>query len=326
MIPLKIVATGKALPSLALTSAEIDKIRSFPSGFTFRKSGIHVRHFAENAESQSELAALAVKDALRNASLSVANIDLLISACGVQEQSLPSTGCAIAHALGLPSGIPTLDINASCLSFLAALQVASGLLNIGAYKRIAVVSSDLASRGLDWANPEASLIFGDGAAAAILERGGVTQGLLAFNLRTYTEGRFYCEIRAGGTRRNPRVGDEAQDYLFKMNGKAMFRLASKLMPGFLSDLLTQADVNLSSIDAVIPHQASHLGMAHLIRKLGLPPERVVDIYAHHGNQVAASMPTALHEACMSGMAIAGRRLLLLGTAAGFTIGGAVLDL
>lgn len=327
MIPLKLIATGKALPSLALTADEIDKMRHYPSGYTYQKSGVHVRHFAGNTEMQSTLAALAVKDALKNAALPVSSIDLLISACAVQEQSLPNTACAIAAALGLPPGIPAIDINASCLSFLAGLQVAAALLNVGSYKRIAIVSSDLASRGLDWKTPEASLIFGDGAAAAIFEQGDATQGLRALNLKTYAQqGRALCEIRAGGTRRNPCVGDEASDYLFKMDGKTMFRLAAQRMPGFLAELLQQAGIDLSSVDAVIPHQASHLGMSHLIRKLGLPRERVVDIYATHGNQVAASMPTALHEAYLSGMAGAGKRLLFLGTAAGFTIGGAVLDL
>ena len=326
MIPLKLISSGKALPSLALSSDAIDKMHHFPPGFTYRKSGIHLRHFAQDSESQSELAALAVRDALDNAALPLSGIDLLISACAVQEQSLPSTACAIAAALGLPPGIPAIDINASCLSFLAALQVAAGLLNVGSYKRIAVVSSDLASRGVDWNAPEASLIFGDGAAAVILETGHATQGLLALKLKTYAHGRSLCEIRAGGTRRNPRIGDEAQDYLFQMDGKAMFRLANQLMPDFLANLLKQANIDLASVDAVIPHQASHLGMSHLIRKLNLPREKVVDIYAHHGNQVAASMPTALHEAYLSGMAGTGKRLLFLGTAAGFMIGGAVLDL
>ncbi|MFC5475102.1 3-oxoacyl-[acyl-carrier-protein] synthase III C-terminal domain-containing protein [Paraherbaspirillum soli] len=326
MIPVRLVSTGKALPSEQLSSEQLDQRLGHAAGHTFKASGVRLRHVAAAAETQSQLAAAALHDALKNASLPASSIDLLISACGVQEQALPSTACFIAEQAGLKPGTPAFDVNASCLSFMAGLRVAAGLLATGGYTRIALVSSDLASRGVDWSEPEASLIFGDGAAAVILEKGGAGQGIRAFKLETYPEGRSYCEIRAGGTRRNPRIGVEPGDFLFRMDGKAVFKLASKLMPSFLSGLMAETGDDLSSIDVVVPHQASHLGMAHAAKRLGIPAEKVVDIYATHGNQVAASIPTALHEAVISGRAKPGTRALLMGTAAGLTIGGLVLDL
>jgi 3-oxoacyl-[acyl-carrier-protein] synthase-3 len=325
MLPLHICSTGKALPSIAVTAGEIDTQQGFSAGFTYQKGGVRVRHFASPDESQSGLAARALQDALDRANLDITSIDLLIAACGVQEQALPSTACAIAAAAGLPAGTPAFDVNASCLSFLAALRVASGLL-CGGYQRIAVVSADLASRGVDWSEPEASLIFGDGAAAAIVERGDGSTGIESFVLQTYPEGRAYCEVRAGGTRCNPRIGVTPEDFLFRMDGKAVFRAAAHILPSAMATLMGDAGVQLSDIDCVVPHQASHLGMAHVTKKLGLPPERVINIYETHGNQVAASMPTALHEAYRQGLAAPGKRVLMLGTAAGLTIGGAVLKL
>lgn len=325
MLPVRILATGKALPSLAVTADSLDSSHGFPAGFTLQKGGVVLRHFASNEESQSGLAAQAVEDALARADVSSSSIDLLIAACGVQEQALPSTASAIATHLRLAAGVPAFDVNASCLSFLTALHVAANLLQGSAYKRIAVVSADLPSRGINWADPEASLIFGDGAAAAIVER-GTTTGIASYLLRTYPEGHDYCEVRAGGTRRNPRVGVDPEDFLFRMNGRATFRMASELLPGLLEDLLEQANVTLADIDCVVPHQASHLGMAHVARKLGVAGCRLVNIYPSHGNQVAASLPTALHEAFEQGLAGPGKRVLLLGTAAGLTMGGMVLEL
>jgi len=324
MLSLRIISTGKALPAQVVTAQSIDEQQGFATGFTYQKGGVLTRCFATNDETQSGLAAQALLDALLRANLTIGSIDLLISACGVQEQALPSTACAIAAAAGLSPGTPAFDVNASCLSFMAALRVASGLL--GSYKRIAIVSADLASRGINWTEPEASLIFGDGAAAVILEQGDGSTGIESFVLQTYPEGREYCEIRAGGTRHNPRVGVEPEDFLFRMDGKAVFRAAAQVMPSVMETLLTQAGIELVDIDCVVPHQASHLGMAHVTKKLGLPTERVVNIYETHGNQVAASMPTALHEAFQSGLAAPGKRVLLLGTAAGLTVGGAVLKL
>jgi 3-oxoacyl-[acyl-carrier-protein] synthase III len=331
MIPVRLVSTGKALPSQTVTAESLDASMGRSAGYTFKASGVRVRHIASKHETQSALGAAALADALRNSSLNVSSIDLLISACGVPEQALPSTACFIAQQAGLPRGTPAFDVNASCLGFLAGLRVAAGLLATGGYRRIALVSSDLASRGVDWADPEASLIFGDGAAAVILEasseqQGTAQQGIKAFKLETYPEGRRYCEIRAGGTQRNPRMGVESEDFLFKMDGKAVFKLAAKVVPPFLTDLMGQLPGSVDSIDVVVPHQASHLAMAHMAKKLGLDAAKIIDIYATHGNQVAASLPTALHEAVVTGRAKPGSRVLMVGTAAGLTVGGLVLDL
>lgn len=325
MLSVKILAMGKALPTNTVSSAMLDVSLGKEDGYTYKKSGVMSRQFSPHEQSQSELAAIALKDALRNASVSANSIDLLISACGVQEQALPSTACAIAEHAALSEGTPAFDINSSCLSFLTALNVAASLLKTGTYKRIAVVSSDQPSRGINWDDPEASLIFGDGAAAAIIESGTAIQGIRSFMLKTFTIGRHFCEIRAGGTKRNPTVGFEQNDYMFSMNGKQVLKLALQQMPGFLNELFTQSGVSRDSIDVIIPHQASHLGMSHMIRRIGLNDESVINIYKTHGNQVAASLPTALYEAFSTGRLSSGKRGLLLGTAAGMSIGGLVLD-
>lgn len=296
------------------------------AGLCVQKRGVRERHFACGTESQSQLGAAALADALARACLKPSDLDLLIGACGVPEQALRSTACLIAEKAGLNPGAAAFDVNASCLSFLVALRLAASLLVTSSYQRIAIVSCDLPSRGVDWNEPEASLIFGDGAAAVILERGHAAQGIRAFGFETYPEGREFCEIRAGGTQRNPRMGAVPQDYLFRMDGRAVFKMAAQVIPGFLEKLMQNIDGGIKSIDLVVPHQASHLGMAHVARKLKLPESRIVNIYETHGNQVAASIPTALHEAITTERAGPGSRLLLMGTAAGLSVGGLVLDL
>ncbi|MFM0322292.1 3-oxoacyl-[acyl-carrier-protein] synthase III C-terminal domain-containing protein [Caballeronia glebae] len=326
MLPLSILSSGKALPAHRVTSAELDITLAKPSGYVEKRSGIRYRYHAGPDESQSALAARALDDALARGGIDASSIDLLLSASGVQEQALPSTACRILDLAGLRPGTPGFDISASCVSFLVALEVAAGLLNAGAHRRIAIVASDLASRGIDWGCPEASLIFGDGAAAVVVERGDGTRGIESYRLQTFPEGKAYCEIRAGGTRRNPRVGVDAADFLFRMDGKRVFKLSASVLDGLLAGLLDDAHVTLDDIDTIVPHQASHLGMQHVAARLKVAPERVVDIYATHGNQVAASIPTALHEAFLTGRAQAGQRVMLVGTAAGLTVGGMIIRL
>ncbi len=143
----------------------------------------------------------------------------------------------------MPVGVAGFDINSSCVSFISALEVAAGLLNCGAYRRIAIVSADIASRGIDWDHEESSLIFGDGAACAIVERGDGRSGIIASLIEMYPEGSELCEIRAGGTRRNPRSGVSDSDFLFHMQGKPLFRFASSLIEDYFSRLLQKAACN-----------------------------------------------------------------------------------
>ncbi|MDR2207753.1 MAG: ketoacyl-ACP synthase III [Azoarcus sp.] len=326
ILPITILSSGKALPGRKVLSTELDERLSKPEGWTQKHSGVAYRYHARIDEHQSAIAAEAVHDALSRGGIAPESIDLLLSTSGVQEQPLPSTASLILDRLRLRTGTPGFDINASCLGFLVALHVAANLLNTSAYRRIAIVASDLASRGLDWNNPEASLIFGDGAAAVIVERGDGSRGIESYQLNTWTEGRKYCEVRGGGTHYNPRTGAQLSDYLFRMDGKRLFRLAASVMKGFLAELLGKARRSLSDIDIFVPHQASHLGMKHVTERLRMPTNRVMDIYATHGNQVAASIPTALHEALVTGRARSGRRVMLIGTAAGLAVGGMVLAL
>lgn len=325
-LPLTVLSVGKMLPGRRVFSSELDVRLAKPDGWAEKRSGVTYRHHALHDELQSEVAGAALRDALVCGQIDPASIDLLISASGVQEQALPSTASGILDRAGLRRGTPGFDINASCLSFPVALHVAANLLNTRAFGRIAIVASDLASRGIDWSCAESSLIFGDGAAAVIVERGDGSSGIESYLLETWPEGRAYCEIRAGGTRRNPRTGVDPSDFLFQMNGRRVFKLTASLLERFFGELLCAAQSTIDDIDLIIPHQASHLGMRHIAERLRVPSERIVDIYATHGNQVAASIPTALHDALTNGRARPGQRIMLIGTAAGVTVGGMILTL
>ncbi|TQI81024.1 3-oxoacyl-[acyl-carrier-protein] synthase-3 [Serratia fonticola] len=324
VVPIKIIATGAALPSLCIASSVLDQQLNKPTGYVEKRSGIIHRFHAAHDASQAELAVAALDDALDRHAIPRDSIDLLISASAIAVQALPFSAAHILKLAGLRRGIAGFDINTSCVSFISALQVAAGLLNSGIYRRIAIVSADIASRGIDWQDEESSLIFGDGAACAIVERGDGQSGILSYLMETYPEGSELCEIRAGGTRCNPRAGMKDSDFLFHMKGKQLFRQASALIESFLSRLLAAGGLTLAQIATVVPHQASHLSLEHMRRRLHVAPEALVDIYRYRGNQVAASIPSALHEAAITGRLNAEKPVMLIGTAAGLTLGGMVL--
>lgn len=323
-IPCKIIATGVALPPHKIESTELDNRLNKPIGYSFKRSGISHRYHADNQASQAELAASALNDALNRHSIKAQSIELLISASAIPIQALPYSATHILQVSSLTKTTPGIDVNVSCVSFISALHIAASLLNAGAYQRIAIVSAELASRGLNWQDEESSMIFGDGAACAIVEKGDGHSGILSYLLETYTDGIDFCEIRAGGTRRNIRSGLEDHDHLFHMKGKALFKLASSLIEPYLQRLLNLSGLTLEQIKTVIPHQASHLSLEHMRKRLNVTSEALIDIYQYRGNQVAASIPSALHEAFITNRFQPQQPAMLIGTAAGLTLGGMVI--
>lgn len=324
---MRVVGTGAILPAESLTSEALDDRLGLAPGTVFARTGVRCR-FVERRPAAVP-GAEAARAALAVAGLTLDDIDALIAASGTPDQAMPSNASLLHHELGLSArGIPAFDIGASCLSFLTAIDVADSLIATARYRHVMVVSSDIASCGLDWTKLEASGIFGDGAAAAVLgpSTPGDGSAVLGRAFLTLSEGVHTCEIPGGGSRHHPSRIDEPFAPLanFRMDGPTLFRLAGERFPRFVGGLLHQAGVSLGDIDLVIPHQASEHALDFLRRRLRLPREKVVDIFAERGNQVGASLPTALHEAIVSGRLVRGQTALLIGTGAGVQMGGVVL--
>lgn len=323
-ISMTIRGTGSYRPRDTLESSQIDARFEWAPGTCLSRYGIEMRHVASEDETTSFMAAEAAKHALGMAGCKAADLDLILGACGVMEQPIPSTAVLVQNRLGLGrSGVPAYDVNATCLSFLQALDLAAMQISCGRVRRVLVFSSDIASVGLDWAHPEAAAIFGDGAAAVVVEAGG-EGAVLARDFRTYGEGCDACVLAAGGTRVNPARGIGLGDDRFRMDGAQAYRVASRHLPRFIARLMRRADRVMEQLDCVIPHQASAQALEHAAGMLRLASDRMIDIFGRTGNQIAASIPTALDHAVRSGRFKRGDTGLLIGTSAGISIGGAVV--
>ncbi|MBB3109685.1 3-oxoacyl-[acyl-carrier-protein] synthase-3 [Paenibacillus phyllosphaerae] len=325
----RILGTGKYLPKRLVTDEEMDMRLQTRSGWVRKTTDVAVRHFAGDGETASYMGARAAEAALAAAGLTFADIDCLVCTSGTKEQALPSTASLIQLALGEEmSGVPAFDIDATCISFLTGLDVMSYLVDAGRYRHVLLVSSEIASVGLNWDEKESAGLFGDGAAAAVIGRSqeGEASAILNASMKTYGKGARLSEIRGGGTRLHPREHNAAteKDFLFDMNGQAIFKMASKLLPGFVDDLLIPAGLSMADFKVVIPHQGSAMAMRLLRKKLGITEEQLMYITPNHGNTIAASIPMGLHEAINQGKIGRGDKVLLIGTAAGLSLGGMVL--
>ncbi len=321
----RLAGTGSYEPREAVTSDALDARHGRARG-TSAAFGIAERRYADPEETSSFMGAEAARNALDDAGWRADEIDILIAACGVMEQPIPGTAVLVQRRLGIgDSGIAAIDINATCLSFLPALDHVLAGMAIGRWRRALIFASDIASAALDHRDVEASAIFGDGAAAIALEADGPAR-LVAARFETYGDHADLCRLEAGGTRLRPH--EDLSNFLdrsrFRMEGLALFKASARHFPAFLERLMAAANIKAESIDTIIPHQASAPALAHLKRVVGGDPSRFVDTFALLGNRIAASLPHALHVAHRQGRLSPGSTSLLVGASAGISLGGAVI--
>jgi 3-oxoacyl-[acyl-carrier-protein] synthase-3 len=328
-IPVRLLGTGEYVPARRIDSSEFDARWGKPAGWTRKHVGIDYRHHVGPGETASLMGAQAASMALARAGLKAGEVDCVISACSVMEQAIPSTGVLIQRRLGLEgTRIPAFDINATCLSFVTALDLASSAIATGRYRRVLIVASEVASAGLNWDDTDTAALFGDGAGAAVLSACREEDGsqLLAAHMETYSEGADLCQVRSGGTR--IRLDDDLEAFRagarFEMAGRATYRLAAQHLPGFFDRLFAKAGIRARDLARLVPHQASVKALKNLEMLTGLTNGAIVRVLATRGNQMAASIPIALHHAIASGQVARGDLVALVGSSAGLSFGGAVL--
>lgn len=283
------------------------------------RTGVETRHVSE--EPMEVMAAHAAREALGCGSPP----DLILNASTTPRQFIPDSSTYIMKELGL-DGVAGFSVHATCLSFLAALQVASGAIATGTAKRVLIVSAEVGTRSRNFKNPESAALFGDGAAAAVVEATpqGEKSAILSWRMKTWPEGADLTEIRGGGLRCHPNDPNTTpDDNLFRMDGPGVYRMAQKHLPALLEDVCCEAGVSMKDFDLVIPHQASGPALASAA-KYGVEAARLVNIIGSYGNCVAASLPMAVAVAVRERRLERGKLVLLVGTGAGLSIGAAVL--
>ncbi|HET9640060.1 MAG TPA: 3-oxoacyl-[acyl-carrier-protein] synthase III C-terminal domain-containing protein [Allosphingosinicella sp.] len=320
-----LAGAGVYEPARIVTSDELDSIHGRAPG-TSARLGIDERRYASAGETSSFMAAEAARSAAQEAGWELGQVDALIGACGVMEQPIPGTAPLVQRRLGLgESGIPAFDVNATCLSFLPALDHAFAGMAMKGWKRVLVFAADIASAALDHQDLEASAIFGDGAAAVALEAGGPSH-VLASRLETYGDHSDLCRLEAGGTRLRP--NEDLPDFLarsrFRMEGIALFKVTARRFPPFMARLFAEAGLGPDDIATIIPHQASAPALEHLGRALGGDPERIVNLFPAFGNRIASSLPHCLAMARRGNRLTPGSTALLVGSSAGMSLGGTII--
>lgn len=319
----KIISSGVAVPQQKVNHSEFD--RNFNVSDSLKITGIQERYMAVN-ETASELGAQAANNALNNSNLEWNDIECLIVASATMDKALPYNAAMLHAELGLDNNrTMTFDIGASCMSFLVALDMASYLIESNRFKNIMIVSADIPAFTLDFQNIRENGIFGDGAAAFIITKTPENEfsSILVSKTSTLSKGVDYCQINAGGSRYHNR---DTKDYkkTFAMKGKNVFALVMREFPDFFNNLLKEVSLTKEDINFFVPHQASMAGMTHMFKELKINEDKWMNIFPYYGNQVGASLPSALHHAIQQEKFNRNDLVYLLGSGAGVTLGGLIL--
>ena len=310
---LKILATARALPGRLVTNGDLAQVMDTSDEWITSRTGIRQRYFCTEQEGNTDLAAAACRQAIERSGLRPDQIALCLGATFTPDHATPSLACEVHGVLGLPESTPAFDINVACTGFLAALETARCLLAGGSLRGeyALVFGSEVISRVLDPNDRATAVLFGDGAGAVVVALSDAHSFVSLLGARGDPEILF-----AGGSGR--------QDRYVRMQGSAVFRFATQIVPECISGLLERAGCTLEEVDWVVCHQANGRIIDHVIKKLGAPSEKFYKNIHRYANTSAASIPIALDEMCEKGLIRPGQRALCVGFGAGLTWGGALI--
>jgi 3-oxoacyl-[acyl-carrier-protein] synthase-3 len=324
----QIVGCGAYLPERVVDNDELSKRVDTTNEWIFSRTGIRERRIAADGELTSDLAFEASKKALESAGIGADEVDLIVLGTTTPDKTFPATATAVQRMLGLKNGA-AFDVQAVCSGFIYSLAVADNFVKAGQARTALVIGAETFSRILDWEDRATCVLFGDGAGAVVL-RGSEAEaagpdghgrnsarGILSTHL--HSDGRYSDMLYVDGGPSSTRTVGHV-----RMRGREVFRHAVSNLSAVIEEALDANGMQSSDIDWVVPHQANKRILDATVRKLGLPPERVVTTLERHANTSAASVPLALDEAVRDGRVQPGNLVLLEAMGGGFTWGACLI--
>ncbi|AEW86062.1 ketoacyl-ACP synthase III [Flavobacterium columnare] len=329
----RISGLGYYVPENVVTNDDLSKIMDTNDEWIQERTGIKRRHHVNSPEeTTTSMGVKAAEIAIERAGISKDDIDFLIFATLSPDYYFPGPGVLVQRDLGLKT-IGALDVRNQCSGFVYAISIADQYIKTGMYKNILVIGSEVHSRGLDMTTRGrgVSVIFGDGAGAAVLTREeDLSKGILSTHL--HSEGQYAEELAliapGMGKRWVTDIIDDNdpndQSYFPYMNGQFVFKNAVVRFSEVIMEGLKANNLQVSDIDMLIPHQANLRISQFIQQKFQLTDDQVYNNIMEYGNTTAASIPIALTEAWEQGKIKEGDTVVLAAFGSGFTWGSVII--
>ena len=312
------ISVGSYLPERVVSNDELAGFVDTSDEWIRQRTGIAQRHIVADGEMTSDLARIAAERALERAGIGADEIDLIIVATSTPDDTFPSTATKVQHQLGATGAI-AFDVQAVCAGFVYALDVADAMLSAGRGKRALVIGAESFSKILDWNDRSTCVLFGDGAGAVLLERSDDPRGYGVLASRLHADGAHRDILYVdGGPSSSGAVGH------VRMEGNKVFRHAVEKLSSVMDEVLVAADMPVTAVDWLVPHQANIRIIEGMQKKMGLPDSQVVKTVHNHANTSAASIPLALAEAVSDGRISDGQVLAFEAIGGGLVWGAALV--
>lgn len=321
----EITGWGKYVPSKVLTNEDLAKMVDTSDEWITTRTGIKERHIRGPEDTTTSMACAAARDALAVAGLTPADIDLIVVANSSPDYLLPAPSNYVQHELG--ANCPALTVAAGCSGFVYALVTASQFIQTGAYKNIVVIGVELISFALDYTDRSTCILFGDAAAAVVIQPSQSDAGIMTFELGSDGAHAHHLWVPGGGTR-NPlsqSVIDNREMYI-RMNGQEVFKFATRKFTACLKNITANAGMTPGDLDLIIPHQANMRIIEYAAGLLQLPMDKFYVNLHKYGNTSAASIPLALVEAIEEGRVKVGDVTGMVAFGSGLSWAGVVIKM
>lgn len=331
----KIIGLGYYVPDNVVTNDDLSKIMDTSDAWIQERTGIKERRWVKpnSGETTASMGVEAAKIAIDRAGIDKDDIDFIVFATLSPDMYFPGPGVQVQHALDIKT-VGALDVRNQCSGFVYGLSVADNFIKTGMYKNVLVIGSELHSHGLDKTTRGrgVSVIFGDGAGAAVLTREEDTsKGILSTHLHSQGEHAEELVLVAPGMGKrwvNDIIADNDpndESYFPYMNGQFVFKNAVVRFSEVIMEGLIKNKLQVDDIDMLIPHQAN-LRIAQFIqKKFKLSDDQVFNNIQKYGNTTAASIPIALTEAWEEGKIKEGDTVVLAAFGSGFTWGSVIIN-
>ena len=315
---------GYYVPENVFTNFDFEKIIDTSDEWIRTRTGIIERRFASKDQATSDLATEASLKAIKNAKINKEDVDMIILATTTADYIAQGAACIVQNKLGLKK-IPCFDLNAACTGFIYGLEVAYSLVKSGLYKNILVIGAETLSRIIDMQNRNTCVLFGDGAAAAIVGEVEKGYGFLGFSIGAEGEDNMILKVPAGGSKKpnNEETIKNRENFVI-MKGQDVFKFAVSTLPKVTSDALEKAKLKVNDLSMVFPHQANLRIIESAAKRMKFPLEKFYMNLSRYGNTSSASVGIALGEAIEKGLVKKGDNIALTGFGGGLTYGSTII--
>lgn len=317
----KIIALGAYLPQKKLTNQDLAGMVDTNDEWIVRRTGVRERRISEKNEFASNLAIKAVENLIEKNNVRVDDVDMIIVTTFTPDHLTPSVAALVQGYFGMEAA-GTMDINAACAGYVYGMSTADALVSTGYCKKALVIAAEALSKIVDYTDRNTCILFGDGAAATLIERTGEKGGFISSYFTS--DGKLAENVACTNLSEsiNGRVMDKKR--LFEQEGKLLYEYVVKNIPAGVNILLQNANMTLEDIEWFVPHSANLRMIEAVCKKLGFPVEKTLISNEFYGNTSSATIPLAIWMALQESKIKPGDKMLLYGFGGGLTHGGIIV--